>query len=849
MTYEEILGRLNGVRRRSAHKAQALCPAHEDKNPSLSVDCAEDGRVLLQCHAGCMFDDVLAAAELTKSDLAPLRVSNPNAEISYGYEDEKSALLFQVVRRPGKQFCQRRPDGKGGWSYKLDGVRRVPYHLPEILGADPSRIIVVVEGEKDADNLRAMGEIATTNPGGTGSGKLWGTPSFRDPFRGRNVVILPDNDDPGQKHATRVAHALHGHAKSVKVLNLPDLPAKGDVSDWIEDGGTREELAAFVAACPVWTPVTSGPEAEAQEDPDEKTSLQKKSQTQRLLEVASNSIDLFRTPVGEPFASITRNGVQETWPLDSEEFRLRLRQTFYEAEGASASRNALADAVEELKAKASFGSNIVSVALRTVTLADEVFHDLGQADWRVARISASGWEVVPASRCPVRFRRSGTTLPLPIPATGGQIDDLRFFVNASTDDAFQMLVAWITFGIAGGGPYPVLVVQGEQGSSKSTTTRNVASLVDPSDADLMIPPLTDEDLMIAANSCFVLAYDNLSLLNYRLSDGLSRVATGAAFTARKKYTDKGLSVMRVRRPVILNGIDELATRHDLADRSIVVHLPAIPPDKRRLESEIVRGFEEHKARILGAIYDAIAGTLKELPNVKEVALPRMADFGKWGVALERSQGWPAGSFLRAYGANLKESAASAADAEPVFLGLMDLMDRHPDGWEGTMQDLRTDLERLVPERDRGRNWPGSPRILSDRLTRLAQALRREGWERRALERGKRGKRYSIERVPGHSGKGSSPSSPSPQREGISGVSCDERSDEPGDDLRGAPPCFSKSVTKSDEGTGSQTGFVTLPRPSVGDEGDVGDGLPPLSIEREERGSDLDALPSPTGGQS
>jgi hypothetical protein len=497
-----------------------------------------------------------------------------------------------------------------------------------------------------------------------------------------------------------------------------------------------------------------------------------------------------------------------------------------------------------LKARASFGAKVVPVALRTVTRTDVVFHDLGQPDWRIARITPTGWDVVSATSCPVRFRRSGTTLPLPTPETGGGVDDLRFFVNAGTDDSFQMLIAWITFAIAGGGPYPVLVVQGEQGSAKSTTTRNVASLVDPSDADLLIPPLTDEDLMIAANSCFVLAYDNLSGLNLRLSDGLSRVATGAAFSARKKYTDRGLSVVRVRRPVILNGIDELATRHDLADRSIVVHLPAIPPEKRRLESDIARGFEEHKARILGSIYGVIAGTLRELPTVREIALPRMADFGKWGVALERSQGWPPGSFLRSYGANLKESAASATDAEPVFLGLVELMDRNPDGWEGTMQDLRTDLERLVPERDRGRNWPGSPRLLSDRLTRLAQALRREGWERKALERGKRGLRYSIGRVPGHSGKGSSPSSPSPLHVEESEVVINEDGDELGDGAQVVPGDLQESVTKRDEGTWSQAEFVTRHCPSVGDEDDdAGERSSFLS-----RGEERDYGPAPIGGK-
>jgi hypothetical protein len=191
MTLDEILGRLQIVRRLGETKAQALCPAHADRNRSLSVDTGEDGRVLIYCHAGCSLDDILAAAELTKQDLYPARERTQAAEVAYDYVDEQGRVLYQVVRRPGKKFVQRRPDGKGGWSYKLDGVRRVPYRLPEILGADPSRVVFVAEGEKDVDNLRRIGEIATTNPGGVGNGKLWRTPAFQDPFRGRSVVILP----------------------------------------------------------------------------------------------------------------------------------------------------------------------------------------------------------------------------------------------------------------------------------------------------------------------------------------------------------------------------------------------------------------------------------------------------------------------------------------------------------------------------------------------------------------------------------------------------------------------------------------------------------------------------------
>src|SRR5664279_2737488 len=136
MTFDEVLGRLHGVQHRGARQAQTLCPAHDDRIPSLSVTCADDGRILLRCHAGCTIDDILAAAEWTKADLFPARVDMAKMDIVYDYVDEKGDILFQVVRRPNKQFRQRRPDGKEGWTYKLGDVRRVLYCLPEILGAD-----------------------------------------------------------------------------------------------------------------------------------------------------------------------------------------------------------------------------------------------------------------------------------------------------------------------------------------------------------------------------------------------------------------------------------------------------------------------------------------------------------------------------------------------------------------------------------------------------------------------------------------------------------------------------------------------------------------------------------------
>jgi hypothetical protein len=162
---------------------------------------------------------------------------------TYDYHDQHGQLLFQVVRFDPKDFRQRRPNGNGGWIWNLDGVERVLYRLPELLRAAPFATVFICEGEKDCDALHDRGPIATTNPGGVGK---W-LPSMSEHLRGRNVVILPDNDDAGEKHAGDVARTLRDIAKSVRVLRLPNLPHKGDLSDWLAAGSTAEELDRLAA--------------------------------------------------------------------------------------------------------------------------------------------------------------------------------------------------------------------------------------------------------------------------------------------------------------------------------------------------------------------------------------------------------------------------------------------------------------------------------------------------------------------------------------------------------------------------------------------------------------------------
>ena len=174
-----------------------------------------------------------------------------NIIAKYDYCDKDAKLIFQVVRVSPKSFRQRQPNGKGGWAWNTAGVTKVLYRLPELLAEPNTSNVYVVEGEKDVDELRQHLLTATCNPGGAecSGGSKW-LPTMSDSLRGRDVVILPDNDEAGEKHATNIANSLKGKAKSIRIVRLPNLPDKGDVSDWFAAGGTVEELERLASEAP-----------------------------------------------------------------------------------------------------------------------------------------------------------------------------------------------------------------------------------------------------------------------------------------------------------------------------------------------------------------------------------------------------------------------------------------------------------------------------------------------------------------------------------------------------------------------------------------------------------------------
>ena len=247
-----------------AKPGMGICPAHDDRQQSLSVTTNEKGDVLLHCHAGCEKRAILDAVGLTLQDLfhddKEPGPAKPQPVAWYPYTDEHEQVLYEVVRFVPKTFRQRRPDGKGDWVWNLQGVERVPYHLPDVLEAiAKERWIFFVEGEKDAETLTRMGFVATTTAGGSGS---W-SDSMAHWFKGARVVVVPDNDAPGREYAHRVARCLSPVAVEVRVLALPGVPGKGDVTDYMAASGTAEELKALVNATEPFgaVPDDSGPES------------------------------------------------------------------------------------------------------------------------------------------------------------------------------------------------------------------------------------------------------------------------------------------------------------------------------------------------------------------------------------------------------------------------------------------------------------------------------------------------------------------------------------------------------------------------------------------------------------
>ena len=455
----------------------------------------------------------------------------------------------------------------------------------------------------------------------------------------------------------------------------------------------------------------------------------RESQANLLVELAKDT-KVFHTPGGhdsEGYATVKVNRHFETWPVNSRAFRRWLSHRFFLRFEKAPGSQVIQDALGVIAGHAIYDGPECQVHVRVAEHKDAIYLDLANDDWKVVKVTATGWHVLSSDAVPVRFLRKRGMLPLPTPVTGGSVDELRDLINVPGDDEWILLKALLVAYLRPGRPFPVGVVNGEQGSAKSTFCKMIRALIDPNVAPLRRPPKEERDLMIAAMNGWIVAYDNLSGIPTSLSDSLCTLATGGGFGTRELYSDDSEKLFDATRPVLINGIDDIVTRGDLLDRAITFTLPAIPDDQRRDEDELWTLFEELRPRLLGCLLDAVAEGLRGLGSVKLDRKPRMADFVKWVVAASPTLGSTVEEFLAAYERNRGVATAVAIESTPVGPAIGGLMHGKAT-WTGTVRELLVELEAHHSDEKarKQRDWPKSPRKLSADLRRLAPSLRRIG---------------------------------------------------------------------------------------------------------------------------
>lgn len=434
------------------------------------------------------------------------------------------------------------------------------------------------------------------------------------------------------------------------------------------------------------------------------------------------------------------NGVMTTYPFHDSKLESRLINLFYDTFGKMITSETVNASLNHMKGRANTKKDNRPVWIRSGYHEETgtIYIDLNHPDNLMVKINGNtiggdGWEIV--SESPVFFRRPKGVKPLPIPVhlPNGNKDaimKMKSIINSEKHENWVLMLAWLSYALHPPlRPYPVLSINGEQGTAKSTTCKILRKLVDPNFTLMIGGSIRDErDLAIMAKNSFVLGFDNISGLQKWQSDALSQIVTEGGFRTRKLHSNDEEILFSARRPIILNGIEQLIGREDFRNRSLVCTLPVIEENQRRDEEEVWNFFDDNAPGALGWVFSTMATAMGNLNDVAHERMPRMADFAKWVLAAEIGGAfpWDGAKFMDAYVENRRDIQEASVESNPLSSEIRKWMDE-VEFIEETPTDLLKKLNnRAEHESMQQTTWPKGANALSNALRRISPEMRAVG---------------------------------------------------------------------------------------------------------------------------
>jgi energy-coupling factor transporter ATP-binding protein EcfA2 len=444
----------------------------------------------------------------------------------------------------------------------------------------------------------------------------------------------------------------------------------------------------------------------------------KPSPSDELITIANSEYEVIFTKDGE-FIAYALEGPKVAIPIFGTAATLsdRLMRRYRDLFGKTPNKRFCEEAIRVLLSDASLTPQI-QTHVRHAKHESDIYIDLGDETGEAIQLSGGDWQIV--NRPPVYFQRSALTAPLVRPVRGGEVSKMFEILNIQ-EEVQSLLICYLAASQDPTIPIPLIVLNGEQGSGKSTFSKLLRELIDPSPVPLQSPPTNENSWIEIAGNCRLIALDNLSNLDAWLSDVLCRAVTGGGRSKRKHYSNKEQVIYDFKRVIILNGISVAITRDDLVDRILPLELPVISSSERKFESDIYKYWASELPEIFGALLTLSARIHNQIPHVEMKEIPRMADFARALKAMDDLEG------TNALGVYLREIGAMASSAVELDSFLQAIVKEIKSTWKGSAAELLSRIDSSRPYREDA-DWPITPRNVTERLSRTAPVLRKLGWK-------------------------------------------------------------------------------------------------------------------------